>query len=204
MRSDPSGASSPAFGLPSPAKVLNQPRNCRRSAWRRSCLRPPRRERLIEKSLAEDEGLADNLKSLLATLWHVHARATLNAVEPKGEATMMCGKSRRAGFALLILALILVGCAKRPQLVQAQAPAPTGAAVTEPAAPVVSPQPSVSRAPEPPPTSPTPAVPTPAVPTPPPAKEFAESSRCRTSTSISTGTTSAPTRCRRSRRTSIG
>src|SRR3989442_10709867 len=92
---------------------------------------------------------------------------------------MMCGKSRRAGFALLILALILVGCAKRPQLVQAQAPAPTGAAVTEPAAPVVSPQPSVSRAPEPPPTSPTPAVPTPAVPTPavptpPPAKEFAE------------------------------
>jgi len=129
---------------------------------------------LIEKSLAEDEGLADNLKSLLATSWHVHARATLNAVEPKGEATMMCGKSRRAGFALLILALILVGCAKRPQLVQAQAPAPTGAAVTEPAAPVVSPQPSVSRAPEPPPTSPTPAVPTPAVPTPPPAKEFAE------------------------------
>src|SRR3989442_1691589 len=92
---------------------------------------------------------------------------------------MMYGKSRCAGFALLILALILVGCAKRPQLVQAQAPAPTGAAVTEPAAPVVSPQPSVSRAPEPPPTSPTPAVPTPAVPTPavptpPPAKEFAE------------------------------
>src|SRR5206468_4071081 len=88
-------------GLPSPAKVLNQPRNCRRSAWRRSCLRPPRRERLIEKSLAEDEGLADNLKSLLATLWHVHARATLNAVEPKGEATMMCGKSRRAAGHLL-------------------------------------------------------------------------------------------------------
>ena len=82
---------------------------------------------------------------------------------------MMCRKSRRAGFALLILALILVGCAKRPQLAQAQAPAPTGAAVTEPAAPVVSPQPSVPRAPEPPPTSPTPAAPMP-----PPANEFAE------------------------------
>src|SRR2546425_1255379 len=82
---------------------------------------------------------------------------------------MMCGKSRCAGFALLILALILVGCAKRPQLVQAQAPAPTGAAVTEPAAPVVSPQPSVPRAPEPPPTSSTPAAPMP-----PPVKEFTE------------------------------
>ena len=82
---------------------------------------------------------------------------------------MMYGKSRCAGFALLILALILVGCAKRPQLVQAQAPAPTGAAVTEPAAPVVSPQPSVPRAPEPPPTSSTPAAPMP-----PPVKEFTE------------------------------
>src|SRR3989475_6350120 len=82
---------------------------------------------------------------------------------------MMCGKSRRAGFALLILALILVGCAKRPELVQAQAPAPTGAAVTEPAAPVVSPQPAVPRAPEPPPTSSTPAAPMP-----PPVKEFTE------------------------------
>ena len=82
---------------------------------------------------------------------------------------MMCGKSRCAGFALLILALILVGCAKRPQLVQAQAPAPTGAAVTEPAAPVVSPQPAVPRAPEPPPTSSTPAAPMP-----PPVKEFTE------------------------------
>src|SRR5947208_11569000 len=150
-RSDLSGASSPASRLPFPAKVLNQPRNCRRSAWRRSCLRPPRRERFIEKSLAEDEGLADNLKSLRATLWHVHARATLNAVEPKGEATMMCGKSRRARFALLILASILVGCAKRPQLVQAQAPAPTGAAVTGPAAPVASRQQAVSLAPGAPP-----------------------------------------------------
>src|SRR3989442_13982284 len=82
---------------------------------------------------------------------------------------MMYGKSRRAGFALLILALILVGCAKRPQLVQAQAPAPTGAAVTEPAAPVVSPQPSVPRAPEPPPASTAPVSPTP-----PPEKDFTE------------------------------
>src|SRR5712692_11730688 len=80
---------------------------------------------------------------------------------------MMYGRLRHAGFALLILALILVGCAKRPQLSQAQAP--TGAATTGPAAPVVSPQPSVPRAPEPPLTSPTPAAPMP-----PPAKEFVE------------------------------
>src|SRR5206468_6952795 len=81
--------------------IVTGVQTCALPIWRRSCLRPPRRERLIEKSLAEDEGLADNLKSLLATSGHVHARATLNAVEPKGEATMMCGKSRRAGFALL-------------------------------------------------------------------------------------------------------
>src|SRR5256712_11924743 len=82
---------------------------------------------------------------------------------------MMYGKSRRAGFALLILAWTLGGGAKRPRPVQPRARAQPGAAVTEPAAPVVSPQPSVPRAPEPPPTSSTPAAPMP-----PPVKEFTE------------------------------
>src|SRR3989475_9321452 len=82
---------------------------------------------------------------------------------------MMCGTACSSGITLLTLALVLVCCAMRLQRVQATAPAPTGAAVTEPAAPVVSPQPSVPRAPEPPPASTAPAAPTP-----PPVKEFTE------------------------------
>ena len=76
-------------------------------------------------------------------------------------------------FAVLILALavIFVACARRPQLMQAAAPAPTGAAVTQPSKPdapapveppstprpaAVAPPPSVT-APPPPPALPAPA-----------------------------------------------
>jgi peptidoglycan-associated lipoprotein len=69
-----------------------------------------------------------------------------------------------AAVAILILvpALVVAGCAKRPQMTQAAAPAPTGAAVTQAPA-------AVAPAPAPPATPATPAAPPPAVAAPPPA-----------------------------------
>jgi peptidoglycan-associated lipoprotein len=68
-------------------------------------------------------------------------------------------------FAVLILvAVIFVACARRPQLMQAAAPAPTGAAVTQPSKPEAP-------APAEPPSTPLPSAvaPPPSVTAPPPA-----------------------------------
>ena len=74
-------------------------------------------------------------------------------------------------LAILILGVAMTGCAKRPAVTQASAPAPTGAAVAPPPQPAPPPAalaPPATRAPEPP----APAPPPPRV-APPPPKEFA-------------------------------
>lgn len=67
--------------------------------------------------------------------------------------------SQRFAMFMLIMAMILVGCAKRPAMVQVAAPPPTGTAATQPP-PVTAPAPTVA-----PPTTPPPAAPQ----TPPPS-----------------------------------
>jgi peptidoglycan-associated lipoprotein len=78
--------------------------------------------------------------------------------------TTMRRHGERFAVLMLILAVIIAACARRPQLMQAAAPAPTGAAVTEPSKPELP-------APVAPPSSPPPAVATapPAAAPPPPA-----------------------------------
>jgi peptidoglycan-associated lipoprotein len=80
--------------------------------------------------------------------------------------------SSRIAFCVLLLSLFaLAGCAKRPALSQASAPAPTGAAATAPPA-----QP----APAPPPVAPPPVAPPPPAAAPPPVvKEFAANPELR-------------------------
>ena len=77
-------------------------------------------------------------------------------------------------LAVLILGVVATGCAKRPAVSQASAPAPTGAAVVapppQPTPPPAALAPPATRGPEPP--APAPAPPPPRV-APPPPKEFA-------------------------------
>jgi peptidoglycan-associated lipoprotein len=73
---------------------------------------------------------------------------------------------------LLVLGVVLVGCAKRPATTQAAAPAPTGAAATTPGT-VAAAQPSSPAAPAPAPASPAPAAPAPGPTARPDVKEFA-------------------------------
>jgi peptidoglycan-associated lipoprotein len=68
---------------------------------------------------------------------------------------------QRCALLLMLVPLVAVGCAKRPALSTAAAPAPTGAAVTQAAPPAPAPAPVVT-----PPAPPAPAV---AAPTPAPA-----------------------------------
>jgi peptidoglycan-associated lipoprotein len=77
--------------------------------------------------------------------------------------TTMRRHGERFAVLMLILAVTTAACARRPQLMQAAAPAPTGAAVTEPSKPGLP-------APAAPPSPPPPAVatPPPAVAAPPP------------------------------------
>ena len=74
---------------------------------------------------------------------------------------------------LLILGVVLAGCAKRPATTQAAAPAPTGAAATTPGTPAAAAQPSGGgSAPTPAPAGPAPATAAPSAARP-DVKEFA-------------------------------
>ena len=91
----------------------------------------------------------------------------MNAERP----AVLASSWTRLLLAVLALAVVATGCAKRPAVSQASAPAPTGAAVV---APPPAPPPAAlapaTRGPEPSPPAPTPPPPRVA---PPPPKEFA-------------------------------
>src|SRR2546426_4894929 len=79
--------------------------------------------------------------------------------------TARCG--RLAVLPLLIVLIVLGGCAKRPAVAQVSAPAPTGAVQPAPAPP------PAAQAPAPAPVAPAPVAPAPPPPSPPAPKEFA-------------------------------
>ncbi|OLC16298.1 MAG: peptidoglycan-associated lipoprotein [Candidatus Rokubacteria bacterium 13_1_40CM_69_27] len=79
--------------------------------------------------------------------------------------TTRCG--RLAVLPLLIVLIVLGGCAKRPAVAQVSAPAPTGAVQPAPAPP------PAAQAPAPAPVAPAPVAPAPPPPSPPAPKEFA-------------------------------
>ena len=78
---------------------------------------------------------------------------------------------QRLTILIIILAVIIAGCAKRPQLLQVSAPAPTGAGVTQPPASGSPAQTAPPPAPTAPPSAPTapPSAPPPSVAAPPPS-----------------------------------
>ena len=71
---------------------------------------------------------------------------------------------------LLILALFLVGCPKRPATTMAAAPPPVAPAPPAPAPPTPTPAPPPAAAPTPPPAAAAPPAPAPPAPAPPPAR----------------------------------